>query len=658
MILSFGVLGMKLRSITVANMRSFLEPQTLALNGDISIIVGPNGGGKTNLLDCVTHILRHKLIPPYEGSINPTDGKFFISPTMHNPSRLEKNFANRDQEQTINIQVEVTNTDLKNIESISRDLPNWVAKHNLHNHHDLSNSLIWPSENLSAGQTVGFTIIDDEVAHSSSTIFRNYLKYFQLDRLMRKMEEQFPLTTPTLSLPVSRTSGDFQTVITLSQVDIPAMRQAVNGNAGPIAGPRGFVPLAIAQLSENLRNLVQIHGSHAFNEMRKDPNLVGFSSALRSLGYDWSIDCIDTKMNSYTLKLKKQGIEFNLANASSGEKELITFLLSIYVLNVKDALIIVDEPELHLHPRWQKALYGLFERLSADTGNQFLLATHSPTFISPSSAPYVSRVYSEQQKSRIIAIDPKILPTTKHQFEAINSQNNERMFFADLVVLVEGPSDRMFFEKLLELRSKGFTSGGATLEVISVGGKTMFEQYASILEAWKVRHVRIADLDYIQEIGTPELKALFKPDSKKILKTVVNASSKDGQMIIDMIDKTINTNTWEGDTKEWHRIKARRSKLTVSLSTKEQTSLETFTKSKASEGVYVLTRGALEAYLPEGYTSKDIDKLINLINADDFLKQLPSPNREELFDIVDSIESIRSLISDRTDDDIQKLYRS
>ncbi len=53
---------MKLRRVLVENVRSFLEPAELLLDGDISIIIGPNGGGKTNLLDTTTTILRRHLL--------------------------------------------------------------------------------------------------------------------------------------------------------------------------------------------------------------------------------------------------------------------------------------------------------------------------------------------------------------------------------------------------------------------------------------------------------------------------------------------------------------------------------------------------------------------------------------------------------------------
>ena len=60
---------MKLRRLSMANARSFLEPTTLFVEGDISIVVGPNGGGKTNLLDIGAYALRKHLM-----DLSPTTG--------------------------------------------------------------------------------------------------------------------------------------------------------------------------------------------------------------------------------------------------------------------------------------------------------------------------------------------------------------------------------------------------------------------------------------------------------------------------------------------------------------------------------------------------------------------------------------------------------
>ena len=53
---------MKLRRITIQNVRSFRESAEFLSDGPISIAIGPNGGGKTNLLDTITIMLRKHLL--------------------------------------------------------------------------------------------------------------------------------------------------------------------------------------------------------------------------------------------------------------------------------------------------------------------------------------------------------------------------------------------------------------------------------------------------------------------------------------------------------------------------------------------------------------------------------------------------------------------
>jgi len=57
----------------------------------------------------------------------------------------------------------------------------------------------------------------------------------------------------------------------------------------------------------------------------------------------------------------------------------ISQLLPVVVASVlfKDALISIEQPELHVHPRLQTELADMFIRYALDSGNQFLLETHS-----------------------------------------------------------------------------------------------------------------------------------------------------------------------------------------------------------------------------------------------------------------------------------------
>ncbi len=321
----------------------------------------------------------------------------------------------------------------------------------------------------------------------------------------------------------------------------------------------------------------------AKKEFYDDPNLQKLTKLLNDLGYEWSLETISPKKNQYDVRLKKQRTSFLVGAASSGERELLIYLFAIYMLNVRDALIVVDEPELHLHPKWQKTLLKLFIDLSQSTGNQFVFATHSPTFVSPASIQYVSRVFIENQRSRISRLNTMGLPDQKHLFNIINSQNNERIFFADEVVLVEGLSDQIFFEAILKCYEQ-IAPSRLVLEVVSVGGKGLFEAYKKVLNACEIQYSIIADLDYIEQVGTPEIKNLLKIDSKEIKKDIIdNSASLDGNALVEAVDMALGNGNWNHALQVWEYIKFKRRQLRKDMSPEEKLRLSSFIMSKRDE---------------------------------------------------------------------------
>ena len=279
----------------------------------------------------------------------------------------------------------------------------------------------------------------------------------------------------------------------------------------------------------------------------------------------------------------------------------------------------------------------MFIRLAESTGNQFLLATHSPTFVSPDSIQYVSRVFSQSQRSHILRLNTTGLPEAKHLLNIVNSQNNERLFFADEVILVEGISDRIFFEALLDRQGRS-NSSTSTIEVIDVGGKGFFEAYSKVLRSCEIPCSIVSDLDYIEQVGTSDIKALFKTDVAEIKTDVIeNIKSQDAEALVKAIDKAIENGNWGHAEQTWDYIKSRRRQLRKDLNDVEKTKLDAFLASKRSEKVYILSQGQLESYLPNGHGSKDIDKLIRLLALKDFWERLPEKSKPELEIIAKSI---------------------
>ncbi|MGL5377710.1 MAG: AAA family ATPase [Cetobacterium sp.] len=70
------------------------------------------------------------------------------------------------------------------------------------------------------------------------------------------------------------------------------------------------------------------------------------------------------------------GEEFDINDLSSGEKQLFVRTLAIKMLEPENSIILIDEPELSLHPKWQQKILEVYKKIGKN--NQIIVATHSP----------------------------------------------------------------------------------------------------------------------------------------------------------------------------------------------------------------------------------------------------------------------------------------
>lgn len=635
---------MKIKKIAVTNVRSFFERQELLLDGDISIIIGPNGGGKTNLLDTVVISLRKSLFAStypvqVQGSADHELQYEFRANDQLNQLVLDKHSSAPDSAQLVEIEIEVTQPDIDNMKAMQKDAEALIKlASRRYRNLNLHEALSWKLESLPVGTLVRYQLQNNVITHDNShhaTFFLQYLRMYEMDKRVREDFNYDQLSIPVLYLPVNRASYGFQSNIGLSGYNEFETKRSLDATSSRSGG--NYVQLAIGRLAKKYRLLLEEDKGKAQTEFASDSNMQQLTEILRGLGYEWKLETINPMTNEYSIRLSKQGASFLVSAASSGERELLTYLFVIFGLNVRDALVVVDEPELHLHPKWQRTLLSIFVKLSHATGNQFLIATHSPTFISPQSIQYVSRVSSVEQKSQIRRLNSATLPNVKSLLNIINSQNNERLFFSDAVVLVEGISDRLVFQRMLEVRSVG-RAAKPVIEVVEVGGKGFFEAYRKLLNACQIPFSIIADRDYIEQIGTEKLKNLFKMNTKEIKDDVFeNIKSMDASTLVSAVEEALLSGNWDSSRDVWEYIKSKRRELRHDLSDAEKNDFYTFIDALADSGIYLLRQGAIEAYLPIGHKSKDLEKVINLCAEGDFSNALPVEHRRELEAICDSI---------------------
>ena len=98
-------------------------------------------------------------------------------------------------------------------------------------------------------------------------------------------------------------------------------------------------------------------------------------------------------LNKDIFKYKSNNSKYSSYNAASGEDALLHMLIDIINAAPK-SLILIDEIESGLHPRVQRRLSDVLYDIAKRDSKQFIVTTHSPTFMS--CFPKESRIFIEK----------------------------------------------------------------------------------------------------------------------------------------------------------------------------------------------------------------------------------------------------------------------
>ncbi len=89
------------------------------------------------------------------------------------------------------------------------------------------------------------------------------------------------------------------------------------------------------------------------------------------------------RLKDVRLESRKENSHFSIKDASSGEQSIILSILGIASKIKDNSLIVIDEPEICLHPQWQEKYIEILTYTFQNYRNcHFIIATHSPQIIS------------------------------------------------------------------------------------------------------------------------------------------------------------------------------------------------------------------------------------------------------------------------------------
>lgn len=223
-------------------------------------------------------------------------------------------------------------------------------------------------------------------------------------------------------------------------------------------------------------NLIQSFQNTITNEYKKLKN-ENISIEMKS---ELSINGYFTNLVPY---IKKDNDDNMYPTSGDGRKKILAYSLLNYLIQLQEGnkiiLYLIEEPENSLHRSMQIALSK--QLFNSKVYNYFFLSTHSSELLYEMDEASLIRIYSKDNincESFIYRVD--------EEFKSLKKELNRSLstaLFAEKVLLVEGPSEKALFEKILEMVHPTYElDGGYILEVNGI----KFEPYVKVLKGLNI----------------------------------------------------------------------------------------------------------------------------------------------------------------------------
>jgi predicted ATPase len=237
----------------------------------------------------------------------------------------------------------------------------------------------------------------------------------------------------------------------------------------------------------------------------------------------------DADGEDLVLKVSDERNEFPIPfeERSNGFQWFFSFYLVFLVESKKahkNAILLLDEPGLHLHPTLQSKLISLFDRI-AET-NQLIYSTHLPFLIDGNHLERVRTIYLTGPEPQKTAVSDDVRPTGDRDTlfplqAALGYSIAQTLFLGSYCVIVEGMTDYWLLKTLDSCLSAA--EGKAQLDAgtifIPAGGTSRLMPLASIMlaSAGENRLMVLLDSDKEGSDAAKRFADVFKGSSSVLM---------------------------------------------------------------------------------------------------------------------------------------------
>ncbi|MER8846029.1 ATP-dependent nuclease [Mesorhizobium australicum] len=187
---------------------------------------------------------------------------------------------------------------------------------------------------------------------------------------------------------------------------------------------------------------------------------------------------------------------------ASGITQLVSLLAAIYDDTIRT--LIVDEPEISLHPQLQAFILEEMELVAGDWADpgkkRILISTHSPSFLPLRSLADLPGIVFFGGAVDCRQIDPAnglLLSSKLGDFVARTSLSHRQALFAERILLVEGPSDEIVAARTA--RRLDLKIEARNTQILPALGKGEFREARKLFTEIGMRVTVLADLDALAD---------------------------------------------------------------------------------------------------------------------------------------------------------------
>jgi predicted ATP-dependent endonuclease of OLD family len=533
---------MRIDFLQISNVLSFKfvsdisQAEKIAFDDGLNIIIGENGAGKSTLLEIINFLFRRVIYRQFNlnqdlfdrrRQVSVDDRRQVLIPTNQQAFtgfRLEPNWDSEAEEQRIRISLQLDEIDKENIRNIGEHFDTIMQSANQFSHHapSLTNhehevcvvdvvlnqqSGTFSVQFPTTAPDFGFTYLSDYHFFKEAISLHNFLNP---TKAIRPLFESFTLISsyrnyhafqPSISLGSAPAAQQIQQI---RSQDYSRSLNASDSNEPPIFG------LVRLQVAERHFDLVDEAKSPEEREAEANnlPFMTSINARLRIVNLRCQIQLIDKRTWQYTFQFydtRRNRPIGDINCLSAGQKAIIHLVLEAYGRGeLKGGVVIIDEPEIHLHYQFQHEYLQVIRDLNQDQNCQYILVTHSEALINSTTINSVRRFALSANGSTEVH-SPTLTADQKSLIQILDNTRSTYAFFAKKVLLVEGETDRYFFRGVLQQQYRHLDQ---EIAVLHIGGKGAFVKWRDLFSEFGLTVSAIADFDYLVNLHYPAERAV------------------------------------------------------------------------------------------------------------------------------------------------------